>query len=133
MGMLEWARKEVAIAFEQEKGSSSYDSFDYVRACHESALKVFEQLCNQGHSGLSISITKNILNRLIDGKPLKPVKDDEDSWNEVGGINEGKTTYQCKRMSSLFKDVNDDGTVTYSDIDRFTCVDVKTGISGYDS
>lgn len=76
---------------------------------------------------MSISITKHILNRLIDGKPLTPVTDDEDSWNEVGGIYEGKTTYQCKRMSSLFKDVYDDGTVTYSDIDRFTCVDVKTG------
>ena len=76
---------------------------------------------------MSMSITQHILNRLIDGKPLTPIEDDEDMWNEVGGINKGYTIYQCRRMSSLFKYVYDDGTVTYSDIDRFACVDVETG------
>lgn len=126
MGMLEWARKEVAIACERERDSSSDDGWDYGCACHESALKAFEQLCNQGHSGMSITITQHILNRLIDGKPLTPIEDDEDMWNEVGGINKGYTVYQCRRMSSLFKYVSDDGTVTYSDIDRFVCVDIET-------
>ena len=127
MGMLEWARKEVAIACERERNSSSDDGWDYGCACYESALKAFKQLCNQGHSGMSMSITQHILNRLIDGKPLTPIEDDEDMWNEVGGINKGYTVYQCRRMSSLFKDVYDDGTVVYSDINRFTCVDVETG------
>ena len=95
MGMLEWARKEVAIACERERDSSSDDGWDYGCACYESALKAFEQLCNQGHSGMSMSITQHILNRLIEGKPLTPIEDDEDMWNEVGGINKGYTVYQC--------------------------------------
>lgn len=34
-----------------------------------------------GHSGMSIGITKNILNRLIAGKPLTPIVDTEDIWD----------------------------------------------------
>ena len=35
--------------------------------------------------------------------------------------------YQCKRMSSLFKTVYEDGKVTYSDNDSCVCVDCETG------
>lgn len=36
---------------------------------------------------------------------------------------EGKSKhYQCKRMSSLFKDVTEDGVVSYTDINRYYCV-----------
>lgn len=77
-----------------------------------------------GHSGYSIGMTKWILNRLIDGKPLTPIEDTPDMWNmrerwDVGGF----ATYQCKRMSSLFKNVYyDNGEVKYDDVDRFRCV-----------
>lgn len=78
-------------------------------------------MCSQGHSGMSIGFTKAILNRLIDGKPLTPIEDTEDVWNDVSRYR-GGLHYQCKRMSSLFKDVAEDGTVTYSDINRYYCV-----------
>ena len=127
MSLKEWAEEEVKIACQRENPDRKDGEWDYGCACYESALEAFEKLCNQGHSGMSMSITQHILNRLIDGKPLTPIEDDEDMWNEVGGINKGYTVYQCRRMSSLFKDVYDDGTVVYSDINRFTCVDVETG------
>lgn len=70
---------------------------------------------------MSIGFTKHILNRLIDGKPLTPIEDTEDVWNLTPRSGRGKH-YQCKRMSSLFKNVNEDGTVKYTDINRCYCV-----------
>lgn len=45
-------------------------------------MRAFESLLGDGHSGMSIGITKNILNRLIDGKPLTPIEDTEEVWGE---------------------------------------------------
>lgn len=60
---------------------------------------------------------------MIEGKPLTPIEDTEDVWNVCSrGENGGVATYQCKRMSSLFKDVYPDGTVKYHDNDRYYCI-----------
>lgn len=64
-GMLEWARREVKIACEKENPNRKGDDFDYGCACCESALKAFESLCEDGHSGFSIKMTQAILNRLF--------------------------------------------------------------------
>lgn len=124
MNMMEWAKNEVSIASKRERGDRPECEWDYGVACYESALKAFESLCGDGHSGMSIGFTKHILNRLIDGKPLTPIEDADDIWNDVskwGGLKDGRKKYQCKRMSSLFKDVDEDGTVKYSDVDRCYC------------
>ena len=78
---------------------------------------------NDGHSGMSISITKNILMKLIDGIALTPIEDTPDVWGEPDRW-DGKTTYQCKRMSSLFKEVYDDGRVVYTDVQRYYGVSI---------
>ena len=123
MSMTEWAKREVEIASKRERGDKPESEWDYGCACYDSALKAFESLCGDGHSGFSIGITKGILNRLIDGKPLTPIEDIEDVWNVCSrGENGGVVTYQCKRMSSLFKDVYPDGTVKYHDNDRYYCI-----------
>lgn len=127
MGMLEWAKREVEIASKRERGDKLESEWDYGCACYSGALEAFEVLCKQGHSGMSISITKQILNRLIEGKPLTPIEDTEDVWNSVIDCREGFKEYQCKRMSALFKRVYDDGRVTYSDVDRIVCVDIHSG------
>ena len=41
------------------------------------------------HSGFSIGITMNILNRLVQCKPLTPIEDTPDVWHEVGFVNTG--------------------------------------------
>lgn len=126
MSMIDWAKREVEIACKKENPNRKNDEFDYGCACYESALKAYESLCGDGHSGTSISITKHILNRLIEGKVLTPIEDTDDVWNECthSKLNEYKT-YQCKRMSSLFKDVYPDGTIKYHDVNRIVCVDVN--------
>lgn len=121
MNMLEWAKNEIAIASKRERGNKPENEWDYGCACYDSALKAFESLLGDGHSGMSISFTKNILNRLIDEKPLTPIEDTEDMWNYIYDKEDGGKCYQCKRMSSLFKYVAKDGSVSYSDIDRYYC------------
>ncbi|MFR2381685.1 hypothetical protein [Thomasclavelia spiroformis] len=88
-------------------------------------------MLEDGHSGFIIGFTKNILNRLIDMKPLTPIEDTDDIWKERGVYKDGvKKSYQCKRMNSLFKDIYEDGTVRYHDVNRFICYDSDSNI-GY--
>ena len=128
MSMLNWAENEIDIACKRERaGSDNKDGWDYGVACYESALKAFKSLLGDGHSGFSIGITKNILVRLIEGKPLTPIEDIPIIWNEVPYLSRknGERVYQCKRMSSLFKHVSADGSVEYSDNDRVICANVN--------
>ena len=131
--MLDWAEREVAIACETENPNKKDREFDYDCACYKSALKAFKTLCDDGHSGLSMKITQSILNHLINGQPLTPIEDTDDIWYERHHCKDGHKLYQCKRMSSFFKDVYDDGTVEYSDIDRSYCVNINNPNNTYSS
>ena len=136
MSMKEWAEREIEIACKREKGlDTDGDSFEYGVACYKSAMKAFNSLIEDGHSGMSIGITKNILNRLIEGKPLTPIVDSDDIWNNISDIdnNKGYKTYQCNRMTSLFKYLYEDGTVKYSDIDRVVGININNPKCVYSS
>lgn len=125
MDLKEWAEKEIEIACKIENPDREEGERDYGCACYESALKAFKSLLEDGHSGFSISMTKNILNRLIDGKPLTPIEDTEDIWNRICMYKDDEyTSYQCIRMGSLFKDVYNDGNVEYHDADRVIAYDI---------
>ena len=121
-----WAEEEIRIACERERGGASEDEWDYGVACYESALKAFRSLLEDGHSGMSIGFTLGILNRLVKGQPLTPIEDTDDVWKECVGGRASCTTYQCRRMSSLFKDVYADGHIEYLDVNRFRCVTLNS-------
>ena len=132
MSLLDWAKREVEIACKKENPDRKEGEFDYGCACYVSALKAFESLCEDGHSGFSIKMTQQILNRLIDGKPLTPIEDTDDIWDPCHRVKEDKTlVYQCKRMSSLFKYVHPDGSVEYSDNDHSYCVNINNAHNIY--
>lgn len=119
MSMIEWAKREVEIACKRENPNRKEGEWDYGCSCYESALKAYMSLMDDNHSGMSFSITRNILIRLMEGKPLSPIEDVPEMWNSIYTNDDGTQTYQCKRMSSLFKDVHPDGTVSYHDNDRY--------------
>lgn len=123
--MYEWTKREVELACKRACGDSPKVAFDYGCGCYASALKAYKSLLGDGHSGMSIGYTKHILDRLIDGKVLTPIEDTPDVWNDCARYEYemGYTTQQCKRMSSLFKYIYDDGTIQYKDINRFVCID----------
>lgn len=115
--VVSWAEREVELACKKENPDRKDGEWDYGCACYESALKAYKSLAEDGHSGASIGFTKNILNRLIDHKPLTPIEDTSGVWNDISDDGEVEN-YQCNRMSSLFKYVYADGSVKYRDVDR---------------
>ena len=121
-----WAEREVRLAIASERKASGIEKgWDYGSACYNSALRAVKSLNKDGHSGFSIQMTKSILNRLIDWKPLTPVEDTPDMWNYSYMNKETREmVYQNKRMSSLFKHVRQDFKTTYRDIDYSICVDI---------
>ena len=128
---VDWAGHEVALACAGEKENSEKPGDeDYGVACYKSALRAYRCLMRDGHSGFSIQITMSILNRLIDGKCLTPIEDTPDIWEEVN-LSTAKKNYQCKRMSSLFKEVAPDGTVIYSDVNRVQVIDIAKPETAY--
>ena len=126
MSMYDWAKKEIELACVHERRDSTKEEneWDYGCACYESALKAFNSLLEDGHSGASISLTKHVLVRLIEGKPLTPIEDTDDIWT-ILDTTADCTTYQCKRMTSLFKKVYSDGTIKYNDINGSYCVNIN--------
>lgn len=130
MTMIEWARREVALVCEKEYPYHPWtkDYFFPNYGCYKSALKAYESIVFDGHSGNSFEVTKNILKRLLDKQPLTPITDD-DFWKEnvlsykiENGI---KSSIQCSRMSGLFRDEHIDGSITYHDINRAYCQNIE--------
>ena len=138
MSMKYWAENECRIACGKENPDFNFDSddFDYGCSCYKSALKAYKSLMDDGHSGASFGFTKNILIRLMDGQPLTPITDGDffnDGLNDMAAEESPeylkdrglKSSLQCPRMSSLFREETLDGKVTYRDIDRCVMVDVE--------
>ena len=116
MTQLEIYKKEIELACKRERESENNPSgWSYGCSCYESALKAYESLCNDNHSGYSWSITTNILKRMCAGLPLSPITE-SDFKKEDGGY-----YYQCPRMSSLFRDELPNGEIVYSDVNRYYC------------
>lgn len=124
MDMLKWAENEVALAKERERAvecdrGGEYNFAEYGCACYDSALKAFKSLLEDGHSGMSIGFTKDILVRLILTQPLTPIFDREEDWISFGNnATTREPEYWHKRYSSLVKTVKKDGSVVYSDRNR---------------
>lgn len=135
MSLKDWAKKEVEVACKRENPNWDGKSFDYGCSCYMSALKAFESLCDDYHSGYSFSITRSILKKLLDNRPLTPITDED--FNGTTSISSKHKEYQCPRMSSLFKTVYEDGSVEYSDVNRAYSFDAEfpddTFTCGFDS
>ena len=125
MSMLTWAEREVQLACKKEAPDRKDGEWDYGCSCYESALKGYKAMIEDDHSGTSWGFTRDILYRLMLGKPLTPIEDVPEVWDHTTWHEEGQ--YQCNRMSSLFKDVGPDGNVSYSDVSRVVVRDKLTG------
>ena len=133
MDLNKWSLNELRLAIKHEKEAAEKegkpDDAEYGIECYKSAYKAFRSLVSDNHSRYSALLTKQILNRLIDGLPLTPIEGTDDEWTFLydcdNRYGESYAVYQCKRMSSLFKNVYDDGSVKYSDINRFHGIDIN--------
>lgn len=133
MELIKWAENEVKIAIEKSlnmAGETAIEDGEYLKRCYLSALKAFKSLAKDDHSGMSIRVTQQILNSLIKCNPLTPIEGTDDDWNPVYEWC-GERVSQCRRMSSLFKYISEDGTVRYSDNNRVVCESLEDSNNTY--
>jgi len=139
MNMSTWAENEINIACKKENPNWDGESFDYGIACYKSALKAYNSLLEDEHSGFSWNLTMNILERLMRHEPLTPIED-PDFFNGNDIVNESesylkehdmKSSIQCPRMSSLFRNEYNDGYIEYTDVDRYYCFNINNNKDTY--
>lgn len=130
MSMYDWARQEVQLA-KAELNRNKNDETQYMIDCYDSALRAYEKLLNDDHSGMSFAITRGILEKLIYEIPLTPIEDKEIMWEHIYD-RENESVFRHKRMSSLHKMVNKKtGAVRFSDSDRVLCKNPIGASSAY--
>ena len=124
-GMTKRVRKEVEYAIECERNSAveenDYSFLDYVVECYRSALRAYETMAADGHSGMSWGLTRQIFNRLAEGKPLKNLNSyDEhpEEWASSNIIPDSFGMLYNNRYPSLCCRVTENGNV-YSDCNRW--------------
>ena len=115
---------ELAMARADEYGKGSYDN---ALECFEAIQPLIEK---EGHSGFSYGQFVRIFTRILNGKVLTPIT--EQDFNETFPKEmclddrtdpNGTVTRQCVRYSSLFRDTHKDGTVSYHDVERVVIID----------
>jgi hypothetical protein len=86
----------------------------YVQRIGNCVYEICKLFAGQGHSGLSASITLQLLDELlIKSNTLSPLTNNPDEWMDVTEMN-GYKLHQSKRKFSCF---SNDGLNTYYDID----------------
>ena len=130
MSMHDWARQEVQLAKAELKRNKN-DEAQYMIACYDSALRAYEKLMKDNHSGTSFAITRGILEKLMHEIPLMPIENKEIMWTHVYYLSNESVSLH-KRMPSLFKMVNKKtGIVRFSDNDRILCKNTVDTSSAY--
>ena len=113
------ARKELELAgmFDKEvDGSEAAGSWNNL--CAEAVIELIQKFGNQGHSGMSAAMVRELFAKLSNYKLLSELTDSIDEWTIVTDDDPaapGKSLYQSRRLSSAFS--NDEGK-TYWDIDE---------------
>lgn len=123
MNQKEWAKKEVELAklteYEDPK-SVVHDTEEatlkaravieienaYTESVYDAALEVFDKLCDQNHSGMSIELTMHIVNRLVRGQALTPLQGTEDEWNQYEDWGDTYLVSQNIRNSAVFRHID---------------------------
>lgn len=134
----EWANKEAEYVAKHVM--FTYGNNVPINKCYETvvneAVKLFNELEDLPHTEESKVMIKRFLSRLIEDKPLSPIEDRDDMWDEVG-VNTGEdsevTLYINKRLRTLYRrevrDIKKDVLIekTYHDPTRVTCVNITNG------
>lgn len=93
MSLTDFARSELAAA-----GYFDHDAM-YAGMLGNAVLELIEKFAEQGHSGMSASITVQVFEKLARFQPLGPLTGADDEWTEVGpGV------FQNRRCPHVFKE-----------------------------
>ena len=95
MSLIKYARKELEFAGLFDKDS------DYGGRLADAVMELVKVFAEQGHSGMSASMTRSLFNKVADYKPLTPITGEDKEWAECGA------GFQNIRCSAIFKETKD--------------------------
>ena len=98
MTLIEHAKMELQMvgAFDKES--------NYEGEIGKAVMELIDIFSKQGHSGNSAGIVRTIFNKLANYEPLMDITGKDEEWGDVRDFGDGKSWYQNKRCSALFKD-----------------------------
>jgi hypothetical protein len=105
-----WAKNELELI---EKGCEDAESLYVQKKVTKDIMDIVKIFANQGHSGFSASYTLNLIRRLLDWKPIKPLTGEDDEWGEVEEWDKEDNSQQNKRCSAVFRKNFDNSTAYY--------------------
>ena len=111
MGLIEHAESEMRKAGLYDKDA------DYGGMIPEAVMKLVRPFAEEGHSGMSASLTLEIFNRVARFKTLSPLTSDPDEWMQISADMMPKgdpAVWQSRRDPSMF---SNDGGKTYYSVD----------------
>lgn len=104
MNLIEHAEKELA------KAGLGADDPDFKGKIAESVMELVRCFDAQGHSGYSMEMVREVLHELLKLKPLTPLTDDPEEWEDVSEPS-GYPLWQNRRDPTVFS--NDAGKTTF--------------------
>jgi len=109
-GLYQHALTELKLSGLMDKDS------DYDGMLAEAVLEIVKIFARQGHSGMSATLTIQLLEKLLKYETLTPITDSSEDWMEVSEEMMGrKGVWQSKRNPALF---SEDGGRTYYHVDH---------------
>lgn len=134
----EWSNKEAehVAKYVTMKYSNNIPMTECYKMVVNEAVKIFNELEDLQHTEESKVMVKRFLSRLIEDKPLSPIEDRDDMWDEVGShaVEDSEVTlYINKRLRTLYRrevrDIKKDVLIekTYHDPTRVTCINTIDG------
>ena len=103
MGLIDHAKTELEIAGLFDKEGDFYEGMT-----GNAVMELIEIFSKQGHSGMSAPIVADIFKKLANYEPLGPITGKDEEWNDVSNLIDGRTLFQNKRCSALFKEGKDE-------------------------
>jgi len=94
--LIDYAKQEL-----EEAGLFSDGDF-YGGMTGKSVMELIKVFSEQGHSGMSAGIVRQLFNKLSAFEPINEMKFTDDQWNEVGN-----DLFQHKKLSAIFKEKKD--------------------------
>lgn len=113
----DWVENEIKLAKAEACG--------WTDAQLDAAYKAYKNLKENDHTGNMVIGVPEIINRLLERKPLTPIQDVPETWEELFDCEIYKW-YRCKRMPSVYKYEYVDGDVEIIDVNRVFFVDINT-------
>ncbi len=90
--------------YELNKAGLMDEDADYGGMVATAVLELVKTFSNQGHSGSSAHIVREIFNKLTNFETLTEITPDPEEWEDVTEISDGHILFQNKRNPAIFSE-----------------------------